>query len=1219
MRKTETASKNQHNKLRRMSLLTLRSKGRSFALSKPKVSFRTPRQIQRFMKLIVLLTTVACLQGGARGLAQISLSETQAPIKKVFEQIEKQSGYLFWYGNDVLQIARPVDIHVKNVSLTEALSNCLRNQPLTYTIVDKVIVIKAVAPIREEKQVAPPNIDIQGVVTDDAGKPLEGASIQIKGTTRGTYSDAEGKFSLKEVDPNGTLVIQFTGYTPQEIKLTGQTYVISRLPIAVKALADVDVQVSTGYQVIPKERATGSFVTIDNELFSRRISTEILDRLDGVASGVFFTGGTRNSITSPSVSKLGINIRGQSTINSVDVSKDPLIILDNFPYEGDIGNINPNDVESITILKDAAAASIWGAKSGNGVIVITTKKGKFNQPIRVDFNSNITLQAKPDLYYDQQYLPTQYYIEVEKYLFGKGFFDSDLNNITTRPVVSPVVEILAKRRANQISSSDSAAAIQSLLSNDVRRDYLKYVYQEPVLQQYSVGIRGGSKNSTFALNIGYDNNRQETIRDGNERFTLSSHIGFSPVKSLEVGAYVNYSLRKIYENNGQAFGGNDPGGKYGNLFPYAKLADEYGNPLPVANSYRYNYIDTLTRGFLDWRYRPLDEIRQADNNTKVDNVLIRFNLQYKIIPELQIGVQFQKEKQDVNIWNYKNLQTFSTRTLINRFYNPTATTAVLKYPVPLGGILDLTNASMNSFNARIQAGYDTRINSHAITAIAGAEIKESKTESYGRKSYGYDVEYGTAVSNIDYVTSFPTNPSSTGKIPAPPGNITGKTFRFVSYYANAAYNYLSRYTFTVSGRKDGSNIFGVKTNDKITPLWSIGAKWDIGKEKFYKVSWLPVFKIRATYGFNGNVYNGSAYLIASYGTSALTGATTANTTTAPNPELRWERVKNVNLGIDFATSRNILSGSLDFYRKNGLDLIQDGPLPPSSGFSSFTGNAASTATSGVDLILVSNNIQGNFSWQTTFLANYVNTRVTHYDQSYSGLAYLNSNTSGIIIEDKPLYSIYSYKFAGLDPSTGDPLGYIGKEFSKDYSAIISKATLDSLVYHGPSVPRFFGSVRNDISWKGFSLSFNIIYKLSYYFRNSTVSLNYSDILGSAVRTSHIDYVRRWQKPGDETFTDIPSVVYPSNSNRNNFYMYSDVHVLKGDHIRFQDISLSYDFLKSKIQRLPFDKLRVYIYLNQIGLIWKANKRGIDPDYVGLSGAYAIPEQLSFSLGLKASF
>jgi TonB-dependent SusC/RagA subfamily outer membrane receptor len=313
----------------------------------------------------------------------------------------------------------------------------------------------------------------------------------------------------------------------------------------VSKLEDVEITaVNNGYQTIGRERTTGSFVKIDNELLNRKVSTNILDRLDGVTSGLLFN---RNNINDELLS-----IRGRSTLLDKDAAT-PLIVLDNFPYEGDIANINPNIVESITILKDAAAAAIWGARSGNGVIVITTKKGSYQQPIRIDANVNTTFSQKPDLFYSKNFLSATDYIDVEQYLFGKGFYDAQLNSTTSFTALTPVVELLARKRAGTISAADADNQINQLRSNDVRKEFSKYVYQTPVNRQYALTISGGGVNNSFIVSAGHDNNTDLLSRNGYTRSSFNAENRLRLFKGFELVTTIYYTASDQAINNQNGF------------------------------------------------------------------------------------------------------------------------------------------------------------------------------------------------------------------------------------------------------------------------------------------------------------------------------------------------------------------------------------------------------------------------------------------------------------------------------------------------------------------------------------------------------------------------------------------------------------------------------------------------------------------------------------------
>jgi TonB-linked SusC/RagA family outer membrane protein len=1056
---------------------------------------------------------------------------------------------------------------------------------------------------------------------------VEGATISLHHQNETAYTGASGIFSFTLSSFADEITISHVGFISKTINIyknTSSPLIIVLQDTAVKL---EEVVVNTGYQSLPKERATGSFVQIDNKLLNRRVSTNILDRLEGVTSGLIFNAGNLANGTRMPNEKLGISIRGRSTLDA-NISADPLIVLDNFPYEGDINNINPNDIESITVLKDAAAASIWGSRAGNGVIVITTKKGHFNQELKVELNSNITFTGKPDLFYSPNFLNSPDFIDAEKFLFSQGYFDDDLLN-PSAPPVSPVVEILNQERMGQISGSQATSQLNALKQIDVRNDFSKYVYRKGLQLQNSVSIQGGSDKSATSLSLGYDDNDDNLIRNGYNRFTLNFQNTYKPLKKLELSAGVLYTESNTENNTtGNAFGYLSTGGKYGSaVYPYARLSDDKGNPVSIVKDYRQPVIDSFIRiGFLNWRYNPLYEINAADNTSKISSMILRGAVKYTFSKQLNIQVQYQNEKEQIVNRNYYNPDTYHARNLVNKYAELDPATGIFTYPLPQGGILMLGSNALNSFNLRSQLNYNQAIGiRHVINALAGAEVRQVKNTGYQRTSYGYDDKLGTAISNLDFNSAFPLAPSGYAVIPPVQGDIYGTTNRFISYYANASYAYNNKYILTVSGRKDGANIFGVNTNDKITPLWSAGIGWDISKESFYHISWLSFLKTRITYGYSGNVYNASAYLTANYSSSSTTGAQLARITSPPNPDLRWEKIKNINIGVDFALLKSRINGTLEYYQKEGIDLIENAPLAPSTGFSSFKGNAAGTLTKGIDFSLNSTNLNGALRWNTSLLFSFLKDKVTRFDETYIPANLVGNNSPATVeatgllaVPGKPLYGIYSYRWGGLDPLTGDPLGFVNGKLSKDYLNIIQNTPLDSLVFSGSSRPTIFGALRNTFSWRSLSLSFNITYKLGYYFRQSSTSLNYEDvILGSFANR---DYSNRWQQPGDEKSTNVPSVVYPGDPNRNSFYHGSEILVQKGDHIRLQDIRISYDFDKGKWQKMPFTHFQLYVYANNPGILWRANKIGIDPDYID-NGSFGriYPNPKSFSVGLNVGF
>ena len=424
---------------------------------------------------------------------------------------------------------------------------------------------------------------------------------------------------------------------------------------------------------------------------------------------------------------------------------------------------------------------------------------------------------------------------------------------------------------------------------------------------------------------------------------------------------------------------------------------------------------------------------------------------------------------------------------------------------------------------------------------------------------------------------------------------------------------------TASARHDAANLFGVTANERRTPLWSEGAGWTINNEAFYHADWLPSLRLQATYGYSGNISRlATAYTTVS-SLSAYSNNEAVNLVRSPpNEKLRWERVKMVNVSLQFATQKQALSGTIAYYHKRASDLLGQAPLDPTLGVipsfydpsSYYYGNVANIKGKGIDLQLSSRNIDKRFKWYTDLTLSHATSVVADYlAPEATGSAYLSTDAISPV-KGKPVYGIYSYRWAGLNPQTGAPQGYLNGKVSEDYSSILSTTPLDSLVYNGPAQPTLFGALRNTFSWKGFSLSVNISYQAGYYFR--TRSVVYSDLYSSW--TGSGDYAKRWQQPGDEAHTHVPARAYPADYASDAFYAGSSVLVERGDHIRLADATFSYEVDKKEARRLPFAHLRLYAYAGNLGVLWTANKEHIDPYYNNAPAAGK-----SFSLGVNVTF
>lgn len=1173
------------------------------------------RKVIMRINFVAFLLFMSILSVHATTYAQnVTLSARNKPLLEVLTEINKQTGYELIYNTRHFRETKNVTLSIKGSSLKEALDKCFDGQPLLYEIIDKTIVVKP-KPEATGSKVKPgiKKITITGRVLDESGKALSGVNVRIKGTEIKTSTNEQGSFIIDVPETGTILLFSLVGYQSHEHTVIDASALSIKLKQEPAQLEEVGI-VSTGYQKIPKERATGSFVQIDNTLLNRKISTNIIERLDGITPGLLFNGQNTSGVFSTGADQkdLGINVRGQSTIYA---NANPLVVVDNFPYEGDINNINPNDIESITILKDASAASIWGANAANGVIVLTTKKGKLNERISLSVSSNLTIINKPNILKDQNFISSKDYLSAEKVLFDNGYYDYDLTDIYSKVPVTPGVEIYSKLRDGKLNAVEAEAKLRALSASNLLKDISEGAYQKAILQQHSLSLSGGTNNFTYFLSSGLDHNKDNLKRNNLSRFTINNINTYHPIKNIEITTAVNYSKTSEDLNNNLGRSYLTTGlGNYKNnyLYPYAALYGDQGQHLAVIKDYNDDYTKSaFDNGFLDWSYRPLDELNLRDFTVNRNDLMMKFMVNYRILPSLKFEVQYQHEQQQFDYRDYNAPNSYYVRNLVNRFTQFGITTGAKAYPVPQGAILNLGKNNLYANNGRAQLYFDQNIGKGTINAIIGYELRERKTDGVNRLSYGYDDQFGTSIDNLNYNIAYPNNPGGSSYIPAPDGRVNGSLTRYLSQYFNAAYTYDKRYVLSLSARRDGANIFGVKTNDRITPLWSTGFSWNISNEKFYNIDWLPQLKVRATYGYNGNVYYGSAYLSGDYSIATITGNPKIRITTPPNPSLRWEKVGNFNVGVDFATRENRLMGTLELYNKNGRELIQPTSLAPQTGFTTYMANTAKTNAKGIDLNLTSINLQGSITWSTTLLLSLYKDKLLKYDAPQT-IGTIRNYGSVTGIAGKSMYGVYSYRWAGLEHETGDPLGILNGVTSKEYSAIVNNFSPDSLFYNGSSRPTKFGSLRNDIHYKEFSLSCNIIFKLGYVFRRPTTATYYSKVVENQ---PHSDYSLRWQKPGDETKTNVPSILYEQNENRNNFYNFSEILVESGNHIRLQDIRFSYAFPTDKLKNSTLKSLQFYSYLSNLGIIWKENKKDIDPDTFGFN----LPNPFSIAFGVNAKF
>jgi TonB-linked SusC/RagA family outer membrane protein len=1211
------------------------------------------RKVLLIMRLTTFLLFVLFFRVSATGFAQqISLNEKNVPLKTIISKIQQQSNFDFVYTAQQLKNTTRVSINIQSAGIKMVMDLILKDQPLAYTIDDNTIILKEIS-----KFVSAINfIDVTGSVSNGQGTGLPGATVRLQGTQVQVATDQAGVYKVLRVPDNGHLIFSYLGFQSDTVAIKGQTridVILKEAPLEMKGVTIV----STGLQDLPKERATGSFEVITKEQLLHSTDPNLARRLEGITTSLDFRNDLRtNNSANPNARQsplANLTIRGKNTLNESsnadlngNYSGQVLVVIDGIASPYSIDKVNPNDVESITILKDAAAASIWGSRAANGVLVIKTKRGGYNRKPRITFNSNVNITEKVDLFYNKTMSVSDYidaqaaYFEQQK----RSLPDLSISHLYGQEKRSPVAEIVdASKFKNTLTDAQANAQLNALRGNDIRNDYDQYFLRKAVTQSYSLGLDGGTERYNYRLSGGLDKGINNTQNSDYSRLALGYSMAVRPFTGLELQGNISYNVQR---NNEQAASNKITGVTDATFYPYSRLADDNGNFLELAKTYRQGFAAAVNNAygdnFLSYSYVPLNDINEGYNKLKSQNLNLNFNANYKILNGLSAQVTYNYNTGRNNDNSLYRQNSFYMRNLINYFttspesVDPRTFDPVAAYnrQLPLGGQYSTILTTSNNHTLRGQLNFDhTWKEKHQLSAIAGIDVAQAYSIAKSDGYYGYDENTLYSNNKLDYKTMIPIafaedfSGYNGEYIPNLSTGFIDNKVRTFSYYTNAAYTYDRRYTISGSLRKDLSSEFGRGTNQNGTPYYSLGGAWNINNESFYHWALVPNLTLRATYGYNGNV-NPSviARPLITYslfnGTNNLPYAYTSFGTGIANSQLRPERTGVFNIGLDFLIQGNRLSGNIQYYSKKTTDLIAGGALDPSTGYTNITYNTGNLQGNGLEFTLNSLNVQLNqFKWNSNLLFAYNRVKVTKlYATATSEAGSAVNNSGGTYNEGYDLSRLFGYEWAGLDPQTGDPRGYIdGKEVTisntpegdNNYRAI-QRAPLSTLKYFGSAVPVYYGSFRNTFTYASFAISANLLYKFGYYVRRSQAQvLNYGSLYsGNSLQA--VEYNDRWQKPGDESNTSVPSAVMSTgNTNRDNFYYYSSVNVIKGDHIRFQEINLSYTLKVGA--RSPVKNPRFYANISNLGIIWRANDRGIDPEVFD----YPLPR--TYSLGFSANF
>lgn len=1028
------------------------------------------------------------------------------------------------------------------------------------------------------------NINVTGIVTDSSnGEGIPFASVQLKGTMTGVSTDAEGHYSIS-VSGNGTLVFSSVGYTTREVEINHK----ATLNVVLDPDAEfLDETIVVAFGTTTKEAFTGSAKVIGDETLALSQVSNVTSALAGQVAGVQLVSSNGAPGSSPT-----IRIRGISSINA---GKDPLIIVDGAPYDGDMNNISPADIESMTVLKDAASNALYGARGANGVIMITTKRAKKGQAV-VSFDAKVGVNTKaiqhyqtindPRGHYEQQYLALyNYYTNAD----GLGLSPAEAyinanKNINSANSGGTGYQIFTVPQGQMLIGNDgklNPQATLGYLSGDhviYPDNWEDYAFRKGIRNEYNVTISGAEDKISYYSSISYLRNQGVTENSDMQRFTARLKGDYQAKDWLKVGVNMAYSK---FDGNSLSNNGSDS--STANVWAYtSQIAPVY--PLWVRDANGQIYKDkngievmdhgngTLSLGGIPGTSRPFI----TDANPLLANKLnTNYHEGNALSAQGFIDINILKDLK-LTINASANLDETRTTYVYNPYYGQFRTTE---------GTIELYHTREFEWNAQQLLNYTKGFGQHNISLLLGHEYYNDAEYLIGAgKSHMFsqDIkELDSAVLDTQNATSYRDIYNNEG------------------YFFRAQYDFAERYFFSLSARRDASSRF--HPDNRWGNFWSIGGAWIINKESWFQAPWLNELKFKASIGSQGNDQIGSYRYTDVFNIVPSDGAVSTIFDSKGNKDITWETNTNINAGFEFAMLNGAINGGLEYFNRRTTDMLFPTPVAPSQGYTSIYKNVGDMNNQGVELDITFNIFnKKNFQWSVNVNGTYLQNKIVKLADSVKDTKAYDADgnvyegyTSGsfFVAEGLPMYTWYNYDYAGVDAQSGKSTWYkhtkdadgnvTGRETTDAYSQA------DRYVTKRSTLAPVYGGFGTSLYYHGFDFALNFTYQLGgTQYDGTYAQLMYCPNSGQNGYAYHKDILNAWTP--SNTNTDVPRFAYGDvNANSRSTRFETSARYLN-----LQNVNFGYTLPSRLTQKILVSSMRFYVAAENL-CYWSARK-GFDP-------------------------
>ena len=1083
------------------------------------------------------------------------------------------------------------------------------------------------------------DISVSGIVIDEKGEPVMGAVVMSQDKSVGTTTDMDGRFSITL--PGGmsrVISVSYLGMEPQTIKVKREGEKALRI-VMKETTQSVEEVVITGYQIYNKRSLTSAVTSVKAEELLRSDVSGIGQMLEGKVPDLLVSNNSGEIGVAPK-----IRIRGTSTLIGnreplwvVDgvVVKDPVNIspeeLNDPDYVNRIGNaisgINPQDIERIDVLKDAAATAIYGTKAANGVIVITTKRGYEGKP-QISYNMTVNYKRRPR-YSDRSIdvMSSKERVQFSRELLADHYLYSPDNTLVGYE------GLVSQLYNHDITNDEFNAGVADL--ECMNTDWFSLLTEDSWSTQHTASLNGGSKTSRYYASIGYNAENDVIKINKNKRYTASMNLDNTFSKfftaSLSFNGYV-YD-RDTYQQS---------------LSPM-QYAYETSRAIPAFDGSNYNFYNRRVDRYKTYKFNALNELDNSSNTQNTTSFTVGANLKFTFFDWLRANLILSHTNQTTTMESYWGERTFYAASLRGSEYgeaisNPSASL------MPQGGELTRNVVTDRNYTARLQIDANKNFGTdkqHSIDAAIGLEVYHDSYKTYQNTTRGYYLDRGKSfVNNIDPTVYTSYAAWLAQNVPAITDNITNTA----SLYAALTYSWRSMARININGRVDGSNKFGDRSNDKFLPIWSVSGSLDLKRLGIVPVDWVEFMNLKLSYGFQGNMLDTESPVMSikkgNMNTYYNSFGSTINT--YPNPNLKWETTQSYNIGMDWSMFRNRLQAEIAFYYKKTNNAFMNKRVSSVNGVESYVINGGNMTNKGYSFDITYTPIENkDFRWTlSTSISRVINSLDSRPDvQTYDLQDFLNGTA---LVEGKAVNTFYSYRFLGLSPVDGGPM-FDDYEDNKYDLAGLSKYDTYTLVLEasGSRDPDIQGSLTNSFRYKNWRASLSLGYSLGAKTRLFAMygSAASGGAYGSDIRPDKNysrDYIDRWKQPGDELYTNIPAIISSSNgayekysthwsaqsswssngqkiaNNAWDMYDYSNLRVVSADYVKLQSVSVTYEFNQQLLNHIGLQRLALSLSGYNLFTIASPALKGQTPTQGGFS-TMQLSDRPSFSLGLNVKF